>query len=148
MVVCVFNEPPNTQLGLTTSLGCKNNINNDNNEANTTTTMHPLGVKAALWLAFSSVAAALGQEKIISTNSHGSVLQLAGNGPKAGQILVAENEYWGVIRAAGDLAVDFGRVTGTNLTLSNGKKGKASAAARYEYKPVDNTNNTVVSSPV
>ncbi|KAK4141335.1 glycoside hydrolase [Dichotomopilus funicola] len=111
--------------------------------------MHPLGlgVKAALWLAFSSVATALGQEKIISTSSHGSVLQLAGAGPnKAGQILVAENEYWGVIRAAGDLAVDFGRVTGTNLTLSNGMKGKVVEAARYEYEPVDNTNNTMYST--
>ncbi len=50
----------------------------------------------------------------------------------------------GVIRAAGDLAVDFGRVTGTNFTLSNGVKG--SPPASYTYSPNNNRNNTVYST--
>jgi hypothetical protein len=102
------------------------------------------GVKGAFWLAFTSVAAALGQERIISTSSHGSHLQLAGGQVGKGQILVSSNDYWGVIRAAGDLAIDFGRVTGTNYTLSNGEK-KATPAA-YTYNPVNNMNNTHVSA--
>ncbi|KAH6623234.1 glycoside hydrolase family 115 protein [Chaetomium tenue] len=102
--------------------------------------MRTTGVKGALWLAFASVTAALGQQSIISTNDHGAELQIAGGHVGKGQILVSKNDYWGVIRAAGDLAVDFGRVTGTNYTLSNGEK-KAKAAA-YEYKPVNNMNNT------
>jgi hypothetical protein len=108
----------------------------------TTSKMLTTGVKGALWLAFSSVAAALGQEGLISTNSHGSDLQIAGGHVGKGQILVSSNDYWGVIRAAGDLALDFGRVTGTNYTLSNGEKGAAPAA--YTYNPVNNMNNTHV----
>ncbi len=105
--------------------------------------MLTLGVKGALWLAFSSVASALGQQSIISTSGNGGDFQIAGGHVGAGQILVSSNDYWGVIRAAGDLAVDFGRVTGTNYTLSNGDK-KAKPAA-YVYKPINNMNNTVVS---
>jgi hypothetical protein len=101
-------------------------------------------MKGALWLAFSSVAAALGQERIISLDKHGADLQIAGGHVGKGQILVSSNEYWGVIRAAGDLAVDFGRVTGTNYTLSNGEKG--AKPAEYTYKPVNNMNNTHVST--
>lgn len=102
-----------------------------------------LTMKGALWLAFSSVAAALGQERIISLDSHGAHLQIAGGDVGKGQILVSSNDYWGVIRAAGDLAVDFGRVTGTNYTLSNGETGAAPAV--YTYKPVNNMDNTNVS---
>lgn len=105
--------------------------------------MFTAGVKGALWLAFSSVVAALGQEKIISTSPHGAHFQIAGGHVGKGQILVSSNDYWGVIRAAGDLAVDFGRVTGTNYTLSNGEKN--APPATYTYHPVDNMNNTHVS---
>ncbi|KAK3321852.1 hypothetical protein B0H66DRAFT_475250 [Apodospora peruviana] len=102
--------------------------------------------KGALWLAFSSVAAALGQERIIAFNNNGSsgALQLAGGSVGKGQILVSSNEYWGVIRAAGDLALDFGRVTGINYTLSNG--GNSTRPATYVYKPINNMNNTVYST--
>ncbi|KAL2260100.1 hypothetical protein VTK26DRAFT_6004 [Humicola hyalothermophila] len=102
--------------------------------------MLPTSLKGALWLAFSTVVAALGQERIISTNRHGSVMQLAGGHVSKGQILVSSNDYWGVIRAAGDLAVDFGRVTGTNFTLSNGER--RAKPAEYVYEPVNNMNNT------
>lgn len=97
-------------------------------------------VKGAICLAFSSVVAALGQEQIISFTSSRGSLQLAGGKISKGQVLVSENEYWGVVRAAGDLALDFGRVTGTNYTLSNGKP--ASSPAAYTYRPVNNFNNT------
>ncbi|KAJ2897419.1 uncharacterized protein MKZ38_004681 [Zalerion maritima] len=89
-----------------------------------------------------SMVAALGQEKIISFDS--GILQLAGGSVENGQILVSSDEYWGVIRAAGDLAADFGRVTGRNLTLSNGESG--SSPASYEYDPVNNMNNTFAGS--
>jgi hypothetical protein len=104
--------------------------------------MLTMGLKGALWLAFSSVVAALGQERIISLNGTGAALQIAGGPVSKGQILVSSNDYWGVIRAAGDLALDFGRVTGTNYTLSNGEAG--SEPAIYQYRPVNNMNNTHV----
>ena len=103
-------------------------------------------MRTAAWLAISTAAtfvAGLGQQKIISfTDSPGS-FQIAGGSIKAGQILVSTNEYWGVIRAAGDLAQDFGRVTGTNYTLSNGQSPGSPAV--YTYHPVNNMNNTFVS---
>lgn len=101
------------------------------------------GAKGALWLAFTSVVSALGQEPIISFDKAPGALQIAGGKIGKGQIRVAKNEYWGVIRAAGDLAIDFGRVTGTNYTLSNGEKGAGPAI--YTYNPVNNMNNTHVS---
>ena len=102
------------------------------------------GAKGALWLAFTSVVAALGQEPIISFDKTNGALQIAGGKISKGQIRVAKNEYWGVVRAAGDLAQDFGRVTGKNYTLSNGVKGAGPAV--YSYNPVDNMNNTHVST--
>jgi hypothetical protein len=99
--------------------------------------------KALCWLGLCAVASALGQEKIISTDGRKAELQIAGDKIGRGQILVSSNDYWGVIRAAGDLAVDFGRVTGVNYTLSNGEKG--AKPAEYVYHPVNNKNNTHVS---
>lgn len=90
------------------------------------------------FLALAGSVTALGQEALISFS--GGSLQLAGGDVGTGQILVSSNDYWGVIRAAGDLATDFGRVTGTNFSLSNGEAG--SDPASYEYNPVDNMNNT------
>lgn len=91
-----------------------------------------------------SVVSGLGQRPIIGFNNSAGAFQIAGGSISTGQILVSSNDYWGVIRAAGDLALDFGRVTGTNYTLSNGVN--ASAPASYVYNPVNNKNNTVVSS--
>nr|CEG02827.1 unnamed protein product [Fusarium pseudograminearum CS3487] len=82
----------------------------------------------------------LGQQAIVSFNSSDDAFQIVGGDAGKGQIRVSEDEYWGVIRAAGDLAVDFGRVTGTNFTLSNGKKD--ASAAKYTFEPVDVKNNT------
>lgn len=92
----------------------------------------------------SPLVAALGQQPIISFESSNGALQIVGGDAGTGQIRVSSNEYWGVIRAAGDLAADFGRVTGTNFTLSNGEDDASPAS--YTFAPVDVTNNTVVSS--
>jgi hypothetical protein len=73
-----------------------------------------------LWLAplLSSVVA-LGQNATITTvDPAPGLLQLAGKNID-GQILLSANDWWGVIRAAEDLATDFGKVTGKNLTLGN-----------------------------
>ena len=62
---------------------------------------------------------ALGQEPVVSTTAkNGSLLQLGGKGFE-GQILVSADDWFGVIRAAEDLAGDFGKVVGRNLTLGN-----------------------------
>ncbi|KAI0160694.1 glycoside hydrolase family 115 protein [Xylariaceae sp. FL1272] len=88
----------------------------------------------AALLIWTPLVAALGQQPIISfTHVEGS-LSIAGGNISKPQILVANNEYWGVVRAAGDLAKDFGRVTGINFTLSNGVKG--AKPAEYAYKPI------------
>lgn len=105
-----------------------------------------------------SLVAALGQKPVVSFQGSDGDFQVAGGAISSGQILVSDNDYWGVIRAAGDLATDFGRVTGTNYTLSTGTSSNASnstygngtssaSAALYSFNPVNNKNNTVVSSP-
>lgn len=116
-------------------------------------------MKTTLVLALASAATlitALGQEPVVTFNGSGSDFQIAGGSIKAGQIIVSENDYWGVIRTAGDLATDFGRVTGMNYTLSTDSRLSAStstssngttsgAAAVYSFSPVNNKNNTFVS---
>lgn len=90
------------------------------------------------------LVAGLGQQPIIAFNKSDDAFMIAGKDSGKGQIRVSKDEYWGVIRAAGDLAVDFGRVTGTNLTLSNGESD--ASPAKYTFEPVDVKNNTHVSS--
>ncbi|KAJ9132090.1 Glycoside hydrolase family 115 protein [Pleurostoma richardsiae] len=100
-------------------------------------------MKTCLFLALTgaaSLAAALGQQPIVTFANSTGTFQIAGDSVSVGQILVSSNDYWGVIRAAQDLALDFGRVTGTNYTLSSGVNG--SAPVTYQYKPVNNKNNT------
>lgn len=99
---------------------------------------------AAAALAFVPLAASLGQKKIVAFEPEDGALQIAGADIGAGQIRVSDGEFWGVVRAAGDLALDFGRVTGTNYTLSNGESG--AAAVEYTFEPVDVSDNTVVSA--
>lgn len=109
--------------------------------------MAPPSLKAlavAALTVLAPLASGLGQKQIIAFESADGAFQIAGgDAASAGQIRVSEGEYWGVVRAAGDLAADFGRVTGTNFTLSNGKDG--AAATKYKFKPADITDNTVVS---
>ena len=59
-----------------------------------------------------------GQITTVTTKASPGLLQLAGSGIH-GQIMVSANDWWGVIQAFQDLATDFGKVTGTNLTLGN-----------------------------
>lgn len=114
-------------------------------------------MKSALFLALSgatALVAALGQKSVVSFNGSASDFQIAGGSISIGQIIVSENDYWGVIRAAGDLATDFGRVTGTNYTLSTDSRltgsnstqsySNSSSAAVYSFNPVNNRNNTYV----
>lgn len=111
--------------------------------------MHFLIAKPAFVLILSGTASlvtALGQQQIITFTKGNGTFQIARGPGNPGQILVSSNDYWGVIRAAGDLAVDFGRVTGTNFTVSNGVKESGPAA--YVYNPVNNMNNTYVSCSV
>lgn len=122
----------------------------------------PFKMKSSLTLALTSataLVAALGQQPIVSFNGSAGDFQIAGGSISAGQIMVSENDYWGVIRAAGDLALDFGRVTGQNYTLSTDSRltgsnttldsnSTSSSAAVYSYNPVNNQNNTFVSPPV
>ncbi len=88
------------------------------------------------------LVSALGQEAIISFTEVPGRFQIAGRSASKPQILVSGDDYWGVIRAAGDLAKDFGRVTGTKFTLSNGETGAEPAV--YAYNPTTN-NYTHVS---
>jgi hypothetical protein len=69
-------------------------------------------------LAFFSAVAALGQNQTISFSNSHNAFQLFGSHGSTGQILVSPNDHWGVQKAAGDLATDFGRVTGKNLSLT------------------------------
>ncbi|KAH7247596.1 uncharacterized protein BKA55DRAFT_572477 [Fusarium redolens] len=86
------------------------------------------------------LALCLGQQPIVAFNKSDKAFQIVGADIGTGQIRVSKDDYWGVIRAAGDLAVDFGRVTGTNFTLSNGEKD--ASPAKYTFDPVDVKNNT------
>ena len=65
---------------------------------------------------------ALGQKPIVTTTAQDGLLQIAGEGID-GQILLSDDDWWGAIRAAEDLAGDVGKVTGRNLTLGNWKEG-------------------------
>ncbi|KAM0544395.1 hypothetical protein ACHAPJ_011858 [Fusarium lateritium] len=85
-------------------------------------------------------ASGLGQQPIVTFEASDDAFQIVGGSVGTGQIRVSKNEHWGVIRAAGDLAVDFGRVTGTNLSLSNGESN--ASPAKYTFEPVDVKNNT------
>jgi hypothetical protein len=62
-------------------------------------------------------AAAIGQTPIVSFDGHDDSLFLA-DGQNAVSIHVDAAEWPGVIRAANDLALDFGRVTGLNGTVT------------------------------
>jgi hypothetical protein len=62
-------------------------------------------------------AAALGQQQVVSFDGGAGTL-LLGSSASAPQIVVDASEWPGVTRAANDLAADFGRVTGTNGTIT------------------------------
>ncbi|KAI5927198.1 hypothetical protein F4810DRAFT_433767 [Camillea tinctor] len=94
-----------------------------------------------LLLSLLPLAAALGQRPIVSfaaagSNNSSSPFPIAGSGISRPQIRVdGAGEYWGVVRAAGDLAADLGKVTGTNYSLSSGEAG--AEAKGYGYRPIE-----------
>jgi len=75
-------------------------------------------------LAFLPSVLSLGQNATVTLTSAPGLFQLAGNGI-SGQILLSANDWFGVIRAAQDLAGDIGKVTGKNLTLGNWQSGSS-----------------------
>lgn len=66
---------------------------------------------------FVGLVCALGQQPIISFNGGGNTT-LLGGANKTVAICVDSKDWKGVLRAAHDLAGDFGRVTGTNGTVT------------------------------
>ena len=94
--------------------------------------------------AFLPFVLSLGQNATITLTKEAKLLQLAGSDIN-GQILLSSNDWWGVIRAAEDLAGDFGKVTGKNLTLGNSKNGRTETIT-YEYR--EPTSNTNVINPI
>jgi hypothetical protein len=97
----------------------------------------------AVGLALVPLVQCLGQKAVISFTEVQGAFQIAGGEIEQPQIRVSEDDYWGVIRAAGDLASDFGKVTGSDFSLSNGESGAEPAV--YGYRPIT-TNYTHVSA--
>ena len=73
------------------------------------------------FLSLVSTALSIGQNATITFNATQGPLSLASAGSSV-QIIADETEWPAVLRVANDLAADFGRVTGTNgsMTLMNG----------------------------
>ncbi|KAA8913650.1 hypothetical protein FN846DRAFT_81675 [Sphaerosporella brunnea] len=76
---------------------------------------------------FFALTAALGRKPIISTTPQPGALALVSHGSPVANILVSNDDWPGVIRAAHDLSADFGRVTGHNMTLVTGGKCEKTA---------------------
>lgn len=89
-----------------------------------------------------TTASALGGAPSITFDSTVGGLPLAGHGVHDAQILVDADDFWGVQKAAGDLAVDFGRVTGTNFSLA--APNARTRAPVYRYRPTTNFVNYTV----
>ena len=73
-------------------------------------------VLAIILPSFAPYVIGLGQNKTLSFTSGSGGLQIAG-GTSSPQVLVDSKDYPGVIRTAGDVAADFGRVIGANGTV-------------------------------
>ncbi|EAW11879.1 glycoside hydrolase family 115 protein [Aspergillus clavatus NRRL 1] len=96
----------------------------------------------ALLLAIGCVAGtvrAIGQEPIIAFQNGKDVFKLADRNTAPGVIVLDGNDWPGVIRAASDLAVDFGRVTGMNFT-----KELVNSTNPHDEFPVHGNNKGVI----
>jgi hypothetical protein len=82
-----------------------------------------------LLLFFCVYVAAIGQKPLFTFSASLGSLQLAG-GNGAGRLVLAEDDWPGVIRAGKDLAMDFGRVTGTNLSVTMVKSAKSAPSVQ------------------
>lgn len=81
---------------------------------------------------FFTQTSALGQSSPVTTDSSSSsskLLKLSGAG---NQILLSADDWWGVLRAAQDLAGDFGKVTGRNLTLVSWSGGNSTIGSKIK----------------
>ena len=76
----------------------------------------------SLFTLFILTTQALNQISTITTtiSSNNSLLQLAGANITGNQILLAQDEWWGVVRAAQDLASDLGKVVSGGNGSGNG----------------------------
>jgi hypothetical protein len=85
-------------------------------------------------LGAAGVANALAQEAIISFTKEKDSYQLAGHNLGSGSILLDSDDWAGVLRAAQDLAWDFGRVTGSNFTreIINGTASSTNSKSSHK----------------
>lgn len=81
----------------------------------------------------SSSVDALGQNVTVTMESAPGLLMLA-NQDQAGQILMSAGDWFGAIRAAEDLAGDFGKITGKNLTLGHWSSGTTNRTSEAEKR--------------
>lgn len=108
-------------------------------------TMKPLDIAGLCLFSLVGMSLGLGQRNTITLAPTADALQLAGAGIN-GQILVSANDWFGVQKAAHGLAEDFGRVTGTNLTVA--AEGTDEKAAVYTYQPLTSYANFTLGPPV
>jgi hypothetical protein len=88
---------------------------------------------SACLLAFLPLVLALGQNRTVTLTGGSGLLQLAGAGVD-GQILLSANDWWGVIRAAEDLAGDVEKVTGERLTLGHWMAGESRNGTKKAWR--------------
>lgn len=89
-------------------------------------------------VALCSSAEALGQNATVTMQSAAGRLMLASK-TQSGQILLSAGDWFGVLRAAEDLAGDFGKVTGKNLTLGH---WGSSTSKRWSSPPISNASHS------
>lgn len=101
-------------------------------------TMRALSVFVAV-VALCSRTEALGQNATVTMQSATGLLMLADQS-QSGQILLSANDWFGVLRAAEDLAGDFGKVTGKNLTLGHWGSSTAKRAVGWSSPAIGNAS--------
>jgi hypothetical protein len=91
----------------------------------------------SFFLLVSTFVSAIGQKATVDFKAGNGSLLLATRSSQVNVIL--DGADWpGVLRAAHDLAVDFGRVTGLNGTLTANGNGTKSAAAIFNVTGINN----------
>lgn len=101
--------------------------------------LHTGACLLALW----TTVSALGGSRTLCFNTSSGGLPLSGWNIRGAQILVDNNDYWGVLKAASDLSVDWGKVTGRNLSLV-ALNANDTRAPTYAYRPTTNFVNYTV----
>lgn len=78
----------------------------------------------------------IGQQPVVSFEEPAGSLLLA-DGSSSPTIIVGQNDSLSVFRAAGDLAIDFGRVTGVNGSVTNASASDASFSGSILVGTID-----------